>query len=253
MIFPKDFESKVGFAQLRQLLTDRCETRLGKEEAMNMDFTSVFEEVRRRLSCVAEMLALLASASDMPDDTVHDVVPWLSEIRAAGSFMSADRLQKLSVTLQTMTAVGEFFSKREDNGSSRFPYLSDEFAMLPTFPEIVREVSRCIGRFGEVKDNASPGLLEVRRAMSVASGSMQRAMRRVLDRAVQEGIVDKDATPSLRDGRLVIPVSSMMKRSINGIVHDQSATGKTVFIEPRRRWWRRATVCANSRWMNAAR
>lgn len=232
MIFPKDFESKVGFAQLRQLLTDRCETRLGKEEAMNMDFTSVFEEVRRRLSCVAEMLALLASASDMPDDTVHDVVPWLSEIRAAGSFMSADRLQKLSVTLQTMTAVGEFFSKREDNGSSRFPYLSDEFAMLPTFPEIVREVSRCIGRFGEVKDNASPGLLEVRRAMSVASGSMQRAMRRVLDRAVQEGIVDKDATPSLRDGRLVIPVSSMMKRSINGIVHDQSATGKTVFIEP---------------------
>lgn len=83
MIFPKDFESKVGFAQLRQLLTDRCETRLGKEEAMNMDFTSVFEEVRRRLSCVAEMLALLASASDMPDDTVHDVVPWLDGDNAA--------------------------------------------------------------------------------------------------------------------------------------------------------------------------
>ena len=232
MIFPKDFESKVGFSQLRQLLTDKCETRLGKEEAANMDFSSVFEEIRRRLICVSEMLTLLSSGAEMPDERVYDVVPWLSEIRVAGSFMSADRLQKLSATIQTMNSVGTFFSKKEESGQSRFPYLSDEFAALPVFPEIVREIERCIGKFGEVKDNASPGLSDVRRAMAAASGSMQRAMRRVLDRAVQEGIVDKDATPSLRDGRLVLPVSSMMKRSINGIVHDQSATGKTVFIEP---------------------
>lgn len=232
MIFPKDFESKVGFSQLRQLLTDKCETRLGKEEAANMDFSSVFEEIRRRLICVSEMLTLLSSGTEMPDERVYDVVPWLSEIRVAGSFMSADRLQKLSATIQTMNSVGIFFSKKEESGQSRFPYLSDEFAALPVFPEIVREIERCIGKFGEVKDNASPGLSDVRRAMAAASGSMQRAMRRVLDRAVQEGIVDKDATPSLRDGRLVLPVLSMMKRSINGIVHDQSATGKTVFIEP---------------------
>lgn len=232
MIFPKEFESKVGFSQLRQLLTEKCETRLGKEEALNMTFSTVFEDIRRRLLCVSEMLTLLSSGTDMPDERVYDVVPWLSEIKAAGSFMSADRLQKLSATLQTMHGVGSFFAKKEESGVSRYPYLADEFAGLPVFPEIVREIERCIGRFGEVKDNASPGLSEVRRAMSAASGSMQRAMRRVLDRAVQEGIVDKDATPSLRDGRLVLPVSAMMKRSINGIVHDQSATGKTVFIEP---------------------
>lgn len=232
MIFPKDFESKVGFDQLRQLLTERCDTRLGKVEAMEMSFSSVFEDVRRRLLCVSEMVSLLSSGSEMPDDSVHDVVPWLSEIRAAGAFMPADRMQKLAVTLKTMQGIGDYFSKSEDNGKSRFPYLSDEFSMLPSFPEIVREIDRCIGRFGEVKDNASPALMEIRGAISAASGSMQRAMRRVLDRAVREGVVDKDATPSLRDGRLVIPVSSMMKRSINGIVHDQSATGKTVFIEP---------------------
>ena len=232
MIFPKEFESKVGFAQLRQILTEKCETRLGKEEAINMTFSSVFEDIRRRLLCVSEMLTLLSSGMDMPDERVYDVVPWLSEIKAAGSFMSADRLQKLSATLQTMHGVGAFFAKKEENGQTRFPYLGDEFAGLPVFPEIVREIERCIGRFGEVKDNASPGLSEVRRAMSAASGSMQRAMRRVLDRAVQEGVVDKDASPSLRDGRMVIPVSATMKRSINGIVHDQSATGKTVFIEP---------------------
>lgn len=232
MIFPKDFEQKIGFAPLRQIIVDKCETRLGKEAAVAMDFVSSFEEIRRRLMCVSEMLALFASASEMPEERVHDVVPWLTEIKAFGSFMSADRLQKLSATLQTMASVGSFFSKKDDNGKSRFPYLSDEFAMLPVFPEIVKEIDRCIGHFGEMKDNASPGLLEVRRAMSAAQGSMQRAMRRVLDRAMGEGIVDKDTSPSLRDGRLVIPVSSAMKRSINGIVHDQSATGKTVFIEP---------------------
>ncbi len=232
MIFPKDFESKIGFAQIRQIIIDKCETRLGKEAAIEMNFVSAYEEVRRRLMCVSEMVSLLSSASEMPEEKVYDVVPWLSEIKASGSFMSSDRLQKLSATLQTMSDVGAFFSRKDDNGKVRFPYLSDELSMLPSFPEIVKEIERCIGRFGEVKDNASPGLIEVRRAMSAAQGSMQRAMRRVLDRAFAEGIVDKDTTPSLRDGRMVIPVSAAVKRSISGIVHDQSATGKTVFIEP---------------------
>lgn len=233
MIFPKDFESKIGFTPLRQLLIDKCETRLGKEEAEKMDFISVYEEICRRLECVAEMRNLLASPAEMPDERVYDVVPWLTEIKAVGSFMPAERLGKLADTLRTMQQVGAFFSRKDsESGKARFPYLGDEFAALPVFPEIVKEIDRCIGKFGEVKDNASPGLADVRRAIAAASGSMQRAMRRVLDRAVQAGIVDKDATPSLRDGRMVIPVSAAMKRGINGIVHDQSATGKTVFIEP---------------------
>ncbi len=233
MIFPKDFESKIGFTPLRELLTEKCETRLGKEEAINMAFCTGYEEIRRRLSCVSEMRALLSSGSEMPDERIYDVVPWLSEIRAAGSFMAAERLSKLAATLQTMQSVGAFFAKKDaESGKSRYPYLSEEFSALPEFPAIVREIDRCIGKFGEVKDNASPGLSDVRRAMAAASGSMQRAMRRVLDHAIQAGYVEKDATPSLRDGRMVIPVSAGMKRSISGIVHDQSATGKTVFIEP---------------------
>nr|QJR98327.1 endonuclease MutS2 [uncultured Muribaculaceae bacterium] len=214
------------------MLVDKCETRLGKEEAATMSFCSIYEEIKRRLATVSEMVSLMSASSDMPEERVYDVVPWLSEIKAAGSFMTAERLKKLSDTLQTMWNVSLFFSRKEESGKNRFHYLSDEFAALPAFPEIVKEIDRCIGKYGEVKDNASPGLLEVRRAMSAASGSMQRAMRRVLDRAVAEGIVDKDATPSLRDGRMVIPVSSAVKRSISGIVHDQSATGKTVYIEP---------------------
>ena len=143
--------------------------------------------------------------------------------------------------------------KKDDDGGANYPYLSDEFSQLPSFPEIIKEIDRCIGKYGEVKDNASPGLAEVRRAMTAASGSMQRAMRRVMDKAVADGIVDKDAAPSLRDGRMVIPVSSMMKRSISGIVHDQSATGKTVFIEPKQKLWRLETGFESLKWMNAGK
>ncbi|MDE5886580.1 MAG: Smr/MutS family protein [Muribaculaceae bacterium] len=232
MIFPKDFEKKVGFDSLRSLLVDKCETRLGKEEALAMRFSNDYNEIIRRLTTVAEMQALLSSGTEMPEERIYDVVPWLSEIRAAGSFLTADKLQKLAATLSTMGAIGSFFSRKDDEGASRYPFLSDEFSQLPEFPAIVREVDRCIGRFGEVKDNASPGLADVRKAMAAASGSMQRAMRRVLDRAISEGVVEKDATPSLRDGRMVIPVSAGLKRGISGIVHDQSSTGKTVFIEP---------------------
>ncbi|MDE6754252.1 MAG: Smr/MutS family protein [Muribaculaceae bacterium] len=232
MIFPKDFESKVGFDSIRTRLVEKCETRLGKEEALTMAFTDNFKEIKRRLQCVAEMQSLFSSGVDMPEESVYDVLPWLSEIKAVGSFMSAERLQKLAATLRTMGNVGSFFSKKEESGKNLYPYLSDEFSMLPGFPLIIKEIDRCIGKFGEVKDSASPELADIRRAMAAASGSMQRAMRRVLDRAVQEGIVDKDASPSLRDGRMVIPVAAGLKRGLNGIVHDQSATGKTVFIEP---------------------
>lgn len=233
MIFPKDFENKIGFTSLRQLLIDKCETRLGKEEASRMEFITVYEDIYRRLACVEEMRMLLSSPADMPDERVYDVTPWLTEIKAAGAFMSAERLSKLSATLQTMRQVGVFFGRRDsETGASRFAYLSDEFASLPAFPDIEREIERCIGKFGEVKDNASPALADIRRAIAAASGSMQRAMRKVIDRAVQAGIVDKDASPSIRDGRMVLPVSAAQKRGINGIVHDQSATGKTVFIEP---------------------
>ncbi len=233
MIFPSDFEQKTGFSSIRRILIEKCESRLGKEAAAEMDFSTSFEEVRRRLQCVDEMMRLLSSPAEMPEEAVHDVVPWLSEIKAAGSFMSAERLGKLSATLRTMDSIGRFFSKKEEDSERyRYPFLSDEFSTLPAFPEIVREIERCIGKFGEVKDNASPALAEVRRAMAAAQGSMQRAMRRVLDRAIASGVVDKDAAPSLRDGRMVIPVSAAMKRGISGIVHDQSATGKTVFIEP---------------------
>ncbi|MDE6632805.1 MAG: Smr/MutS family protein, partial [Muribaculaceae bacterium] len=175
----------------------------------------------------------IKSGSDIPGSNVYDVVPYLNEIKASGSFMSADRLRDLGKMLASISEVRNFFSRSKEDGSAPlYPELKKEFEGLVSFPNIEREIERCVNKFGEIKDNASPELSEIRRSISSANGSIARAMRRVLDRAAAEGIVDKDTSPSMRDGRMVLPVSAAMKRSINGIIHDESASGKTVFIEP---------------------
>lgn len=233
MLYPNDIEIKLGFDSVRVQLADLCTSRMGKNEVDRMAFSSDYEEVRSLLKQTDEMLTLIKSASSIPGDVVYDVLPYLNEIKAAGSFMSPDRLKELKEMLSAISEVRNFFCKRdEEDGAPLYPELNKVFEGLVSFPTIEKEIERCINRFGEVKDNASPELLEIRRSISSANGSIARAMRRVLDRASAEGIVEKDVTPTMRDGRMVVPVSAALKRQITGIVHDESATGKTVFIEP---------------------
>lgn len=233
MIYPSDFESKIGFAGLRACVSERCTSAMGREETAQMNFSSDHEIVTNRLRCVSEMMDIISGGIPFPLDNIYDVLPYLAEIRAEGSYMSAERLYKLLKMLLMMSGIADFFrSHRNESGISRCPVLDKEFSGMMLFPLLVSEIERCINKFGEVKDTASPELSEIRTHMRQASGSMQRAMRRVFESAVSKGLVDKDATPAIRDGRLVIPVSAANKRGINGIVHDESATGKTVFIEP---------------------
>ncbi len=206
---------------------------MGKDYAEKMSFSSDYDRIVRNLRQTAEMLSLIQSRSDLPAENVYDVVPYINEIKAAGSFMTAERLNALGKMLTAISELRSFFSRSDEEGAKPlYPELKREFEDLVCFPAIEREIERCINKFGEVKDNASPELAEVRRAISSASGSIERSMRRVLDRMAAEGVVDKDTTPTMRDGRMVLPVQAGLKRRVNGIVHDESATGKTVFIEP---------------------
>lgn len=233
MLYPQDIETKLGFDIVRAELARLCTSRMGKTEVEQMSFSSDFDEVLRLLRQTAEMLSLIRTGSDLPGSVVHDVLPYLNEIKAAGSFMSPDRLRELGVMLASISEVRNFFSKKDEDGDVHlYPELNRKFEGLVSFPVIEKEIDRCVNRFGEVKDNASPELAEIRRSISYANGSIARAMRKVLDRAAAEGVVEKDASPTMRDGRMVLPVSAAMKRRVNGIIHDESATGKTVFIEP---------------------
>ena len=233
MLYPNDIESKLGFDLIRIELARLCTSRMGKDAVQTMAFSSDYNTVIRLLRQTSEMLTLIRSSSDLPGANVYDVVPYLTEIKASGSFMTADRLNALGKMLASISEVRSFFSRSDEDGvTPLYPELKREFENLVSFPAIEREIDRCVNKFGEIKDNASPELSEIRRSISAANGSIARAMRRVLDRAAAEGVVDKDAAPTMRDGRMVLPVSAAMKRSINGIIHDESATGKTVFIEP---------------------
>ncbi len=207
---------------------------MGKEEVAKMSFSSDFNYIRKELGCVNEMMRIISEQQPLPLDNIHDVLPFLTEIRAEGSYMTAERLYRLMRMLMMMAEVSLFFKSVKDieSGESPYPNLDGEFSEIALFPSIVSEIDKCVNKFGEIKDNASPELYDIRTQIRSASGSMQRAMRRVLDRAMANGIVDKDASPSIRDGRMVIPVTAGNKRGIQGIIHDESATGKTVFIEP---------------------
>ncbi len=234
MIYPSDFESKIGFDFLRACVSEKCQSAMGKEEVANMSFSSNFNYIKRGLGCVNEMMRIISEKQPLPLDSIHDVLPYLTEIRAEGSYMVAERLYKLMRMLVTMSELSQFFKSIKDaeSGVSPYPFLDEEFSDIALFPFVLSAIDRSVNKFGEIKDNASPELYEIRSNIRAASGSMQRAMRRVIDRAIANGIVDKDASPSIRDGRMVIPVTAGNKRGIQGIIHDESATGKTVFIEP---------------------
>lgn len=234
MIYPSDFESKIGFDSLRTNLSQKCTSRLGRDEVNAMKFDTDYNSILHNLKTVVEMAAIFSASLPFPTLISHDVLPYLSEIKAANSYMSSARMFKLMCVLSSFTEIQKFFSQQrdEDTGKSIYPELADEISSMREFPTLVSEISRCINKFGEVKDNASSELYEIRESIRRAQGSMQRAMQRVLSSAVASGIVEKDTAPSLRDGRMVIPVAAGAKRSIAGIVHDESASGKTVFIEP---------------------
>lgn len=234
MIYPQEFESKIGFDNIRRHIIGLCNSRLGAELAENMKFSSEYNAVMHSLRSVREMMDIRELGLPCPAPSAHDVIPYITEIRARNSFMSADRFYKLMQMLQSFADIRAFFDsqREEESDRSRFPDLEEDISALSQFPTLIRTISNAINKFGEIKDTASPRLYEIRQSIKRANGSMQRAMRRVMDSAIAAGVVEKDAAPAMRDGRLVIPVAAGLKRQINGIVHDESATGKTVFIEP---------------------
>lgn len=231
MIYPKDFENKIGFAPLRTLLKEKCETAMGQELVDEMRFKHDRKELIKELGATNEMKRLVESGVTMPQFSFFNIGGWLKEVKSPGSFLSSDQLYKAAVTFHTMKEMHDFFN-REDSSLPNCRYLKEDFSGLPFFTDLEREIFRCIDKDSSVKDNASPELYEIRRGIESLSRSMHKIMRRVLDISISQGIIDKDVTPVLREGRMVIPVGAANKRNLSGIVHDTSATGKTVFIEP---------------------
>lgn len=205
-----------------------------------MAFSDDYDTVRRHLLQTDEMLRIINASLDLPLRDVGDVGASLTQLRAEGNYLSAQQLYRLMLMMTQAAEVRAFFDRsasgddadEADDAPLQFPALAEVAARLEAFPELIRVINATVNKFGEVKDTASDRLYELRRQLRAASGSLSKTLRRVMDRAVAEGLIDRDTSPSMRDGRMVIPVEAGKKRSLAGIVHDASATGKTVYIEP---------------------
>ena len=239
MIYPQNFEKKIGFNQIRDLLKTKCLSTLGEERVDGMGFTDNFEEINRRLEQTTEFVRIIQEENGFPDQYFFDVRMSLKRIRVEGLYLDEQEVFDLRRSLETIRDIVRFLQqtdKKEDNVQENektpYPALRELAGDIIVFPQIISRINALLDKFGKIKDNASAELLRIRRELNATAGNISRSLNSILRNAQAEGYVDKDVTPTMRDGRLMIPVAPGMKRKIKGIIHDESATGKTVFIEP---------------------
>lgn len=231
MIYPKNFEQKIGFDEVRALLHARCLSGLGHERVDAMQFVSQPEVLRTMHSQTDELRCILRQASAPLRQDFFDLRPALHRIKLEGAYLDEQEMWDLLRTLRTLHEWVEVVCREEDS-APLYPALCHMADGVFTFRTIERRIDQILDRYGRIKDEASAELAAIRSELRRSEGSVSRALARILASAQADGLVDKDVTPTLRDGRLVIPVAPAMKRRLKGIVHDESATGKTVFIEP---------------------
>ena len=243
MIYPQNIEQKIDFQVIRDVLKGCCMSSLGKERVDAMQWLTHYPTVCDLLSRVREMMALLSDpALAFPHGEIYDLREALSRIRIEGLFMDEAELFSLRKVLDYAAQLERFFATLDkvkypllscESGVGRPNSLESRFGSPKSnIGSLIASIDAILDRYGKMRDNASPELARIRKEISASQGSVSRALNAILRQAQAEGILDKDASPTMREGRLVLPVPPAYKRKIGGIVHDESATGKTIFIEP---------------------
>ena len=229
-------ERKLGMDIVRTAISDNCQFLPAQEMVTAMAFTDNYGDILQALEETSEMVSVIEGERQLHLMGLSDIRQWLVHLRAEGTYIDVDELGALRSVLAAMREVSDFFavSDADDEADEQvvYPRLSELAAGITDVRELIRIIDKILTPTGIVKDNASPALSDIRSRMSTIQNRISSAIRKVLHRAVSEGIVDPDTQPAIRGGRLVLPVAAMNKRRLTGIVHDESSTGKTYFIEP---------------------
>ena len=243
MIYPKNFETKIGFNEIKDKVASFCLSTLGKGVVEEMTFSNDAETINTWMEEIREMRQI-EEQDDFPLAFFFDVRDSLKRLRLQNTWIEESALFDIRRSLKTIDDIvaylyrGEEMPGQDDDDSDvtlkkwDYPALHDIADGIATFPVIIQQIDQIIDKFGHIRDNASPELLNIRRELAKTNGSVSRILNSILRTAQSDGIVDKDAAPTMRDGRLVIPLAPGLKKKISGIVHDESATGRTVFVEP---------------------
>ena len=244
MIYPNTFENKIGFNEIRTLLRERCLSSLGKEEIDKIAFMDDMKAINTQLARVREFRKLQEEAEDFPISYFFDVRQSVARLRLEGTHLEEDELFDLRRSMGTICDIVAYLNRCDEDEASisqdgwkhepvyPYPALHELADGVMTYPQILQRIDQILDKFGKIRDTASPELNNIRRELAKTEGSISRTLNSILRSAQSEGLIEKDVTPAMRDGRLVIPIVPTMKRKIKGIVHDESASGKTLFVEP---------------------
>ena len=231
MIYPQNFEQKTGFDKIRRFIKEYCLSTLGEERVDEMNFSTDFATVKRLLLQTDEFIKILNGDEEFPSSYFFDTRYSLKRIKPDGTWLDERELFDLSRSLRTISDITRFLRHAEGE-ETPYPALTELAGDIELFPRLVAKIDSIIDKYGKVKNNASSELQRIRAEMSSTMSGISKSLQSILRTAQADGVVDKDVTPTMRDGRLMIPVAPAYKRKIRGIVHDESASGKTVFIEP---------------------
>jgi DNA mismatch repair protein MutS2 len=229
MIYPENFENKIGFDRIRSMLSERCVSPMGMEQVEALRFIDDIDILSFKLSSTFEFQQLLQVEEYFPSEHYYKISDCLNKIRIEGTFPEISEVFDIKRSLDTVKSILGFFRNRDD---SKYPVLKSICSSVRSYPYVLDSIERIIDRHGVIKDNASSKLKEIRSELAGKSILVSKRLNAILRQAQTDGIVDSDTSASMRNGRGVIPVSVYDKRKIRGLIHDQSASGKTVFIEP---------------------
>ena len=222
-------EAKLGFDKIRRIISDRCLTDYAADRVEKEEFSTDRGVIGTRLALTDEMRLIMMFEDSFPTTGYIDAAPFLEPLLKAGSSIDTLSLGKLKTATDTVRKILHFFGGIKDGV---YPRLKRMAGQVNSFPEIQRRIESILDKYGDIKDSASDRLLEIRGAMRSREASLSKRAGAVLRKAQEDGIADSDASVSIRDGKFLIPVNSSAKRKLLGFVYDESATGKTTFIEP---------------------
>ncbi len=228
-IYPNNFETKIGFNRIREILHNKCLSSMGHEWVDAMHFQTRFGVITNQLGETAEFCRIVREFDSFPASHFYDLREALQKIRIEGRFLEPAELFDLKRSLESVRAIVTFFNKQEEE---IFPLLKRKTAQVQVFPYIYDRIETIINKFGKVRDNATTELAQIRKNILSRQSNMSRRLHAILKQAQKDGLVEDDATVSVRDGRAVIPITAGNKRKLKGIIYDESSTGKTSYIEP---------------------
>ncbi len=232
LIYPADLETKIGFDRIRAMLIDRCMSSLGRRHVEKISMLTQKDRIELLLNQTEEFRQVLLQSLAFPQSNYFDPTEAFRRIKPFETFLEPEDLLDLKLSYETILRIIAFLSQRTSEETLKYPWLATLTANLETDPQLPKDIDRIIDERAEVRSSASPALAEIRRRRQRLEVEANRKIAHLLQQAKSQGLVSSDVELALRNGRQVIPIAAGHKRKIRGIIHDQSATGQTVYLEP---------------------